>query len=267
LAGIDTWPAAHAAAAVVAGDGTVVAARGDQDRRYPLASVTKLLTAMAALVAVEEGSVDLDQPAGPPAATLRHVLAHASGLGLDGGVLNPPGRRRVYSNTGIEVAAATVEAGTDMAFATYLADGVLGPLDLRATTLGGSPAWGATSSAADLARFAAELLAPRLVSPAGLELATTVAFPGLAGVVPGFGRQDPNDWGLGFEIRSSKHPHWTAPGNDPSTFGHFGRSGCFLWVDPAARVALVVVTDEAFGPWAADAWPRLGQAVLDAGRR
>ena len=69
-------------------------------------------------------------------------------------------------------------------------------------------------------------------------------FPGLDGVVPGFGRQDPNDWGLGFELRSTKAPHWTAPGNDPGTFGHFGRSGCFLWVDPAARLALAVTTDQ-----------------------
>jgi CubicO group peptidase (beta-lactamase class C family) len=249
---------------VVRADGEVVAAHGDLERRVPIASVTKLLSALAILIAVEEGSVDLDQPAGPPGATLRHLLAHASGLGLDGGVINPPGRRRVYSNAGFEAAAATVEDATDIDFATYLREAVLEPLGMASTTLDGSPAAGATSDASDLARLARELLRPTLISPATHDLATSVAFEGLAGVVPGFGKQDPNDWGLGFEIRGTKHPHWTAPGNDPATFGHFGRSGSFVWVDPVAGVALTVVTDETFEQWAIEAWPRLGQAVLDA---
>ena len=139
------------------------------------------------------------------------------------------------------------------------------PLAMTATTLDASPASGATSTARDLARLARELLAPTLVSQATHRLATSVAFPGLVGLVPGFGRQDPNDWGLGFELRDHKAPHWTAPGNDPSTFGHFGRDGSFIWVDPAAGVALTVVTDEIFERWAVEAWPRLGQEVLDAG--
>ena len=91
-----------------------------------------------------------------------------------------------------------------------------------------------------------------------------VAFPGLDGVLPGFGRQQPNDWGLGCEIRDHKAPHWTAPDNSPATFGHFGQSGSFLWVDPAAQLACVSLSDTAFGPWAADRWPRLSAAVLQA---
>ena len=248
---------------MIGADGSPLARHGDQDRAFPLASVTKPLTALAVLVAVEEGSVDLDQPAGPTGSTLRHLLAHASGLGIDGGVLSPPGRRRIYSNAGIEAAAATVEVATEMPFATYLSEAVLEPLAMVATTLDGSPAHGATSTAGDLGRFAAELLAPRLIDAATHRTATSVVFPGLKGLVPGFGRQDPNDWGLGVEIRSSKHPHWTAPGNDPGTFGHFGRSGCFFWVDPVAGLALAVTTDEPFEAWAVEAWPRLGQAVLD----
>ncbi|MBA2624896.1 MAG: hypothetical protein H0U89_04750, partial [Acidimicrobiia bacterium] len=107
-----------------------------------------------------------------------------------------------------------------------------------------------------------ELLVPSLVAPATLAEATTVAFPGLAGVLPGFGRQDPNDWGLGPELRSTKSPHWTGAGNSPATFGHFGRAGGFLWVDPVARVACACLTDLGFGPWATTAWPALGDAVL-----
>ena len=96
----------------------------------------------------------------------------------------------------------------------------------------GSPGSEAESSVDDLARFAAELRAPTLT--ATLDDATRVAFPGLDGILPGFGRQKPNDWGLGFEIRDGKSPHWTGAHSSPRTFGHFGQSGTFLWVDPDA---------------------------------
>jgi CubicO group peptidase (beta-lactamase class C family) len=89
-----------------------------------------------------------------------------------------------------------------------------------------------------------------------------VQFPGLAGVLPDFGRFDPNDWGLGFELRDAKSPHWTGARNSPRTFGHFGGSGTFLWVDPDASVALGVLTNLDFGEWAKEAWPRLSDAVL-----
>ena len=80
--------------------------------------------------------------------------------------------------------------------------------------------------------------------------------------MPGFGRQDPNDWGLGIELRDSKSPHWTGSSNSPRTFGHFGGSGTFLWVDPDAELALACLTDLDFDEWAVEAWPRLGDAVL-----
>ncbi len=66
-------------------------------------------------------------------------------------------------------------------------------------------------------------------------------FPGLTGVLPGFGVQRPNDWGLGFEISDGKSPHWTGSANSGRTYGHFGQSGTFLWVDPDADLALVVL--------------------------
>ena len=134
---------------------------------------------------------------------------------------------------------------------------------MQRTSLEGSPASGAASTATDLARFATELLAPTLIAAATLESATSVQFPGLDGVLPGFGRQSPNDWGLGFELRDGKHPHWTAPTGSPRTFGHFGRSGTFLWIDPDARVACVYLGDADFGPWAASAWPAFSATVLE----
>ena len=89
-------------------------------------------------------------------------------------------------------------------------------------------------------------------------------FPGLGGILPGFGRQTPNDWGLGLEMRDAKAPHWTGSRNAPETIGHFGRSGTFLWVDPVAGIALGCLTDLAFGQWAVEAWPPFADAVLAA---
>ena len=53
---------------------------GDVAHRFALASVTKPLVARAAQIAIEEGVVELDTAAGPPGSTVRHLLAHASGL-------------------------------------------------------------------------------------------------------------------------------------------------------------------------------------------
>lgn len=260
---IEDWPVEAAAATVVGADGTVLGAHGPQDRVFELASVTKLLTAYATLIAVEEGAVEWDQPAGPPGSTVRHLIAHTSGLAFnEHKVMAPPGSRRLYSNAGFEVLAATVQAACDIRFADYLEESVLTPLAMTATRLDGSPAAGAVSTCADLARFAAELQAPRLVAPDTLAEATTVVFPGLTGVLPGLGYQRPNDWGLGFELRDHKSPHWTGERNSPATFGHFGQSGTFLWVDPDAGVACVALTDRMFGDWAKRLWPRFSDAVL-----
>jgi CubicO group peptidase (beta-lactamase class C family) len=50
--------------------------------------------------------------------------------------------------------------------------------------------------------------------------------------------------------------------NSERTFGHFGGSGTFLWIDPSVGAACACLTDLDFGDWAEDAWPRLSDAVL-----
>src|SRR5207244_11264504 len=229
--------------------------------RLPWASVTKVATAVAMRVAAEEGIVDLDEPAGPPGSTFRHLLAHASGLPFEAGApIARPGQRRIYSNYGFEVAAELVAERAEMSFPDYFHH----VWDGTGQRLEGSPASGASGTIADLGELARELQAPRRVAGETLAEAVTVQFPGLDGVLPGFGRQQPNDWGLGFELRDAKAPHWTGAGNSPRTFGHFGGSGTFLWVDPDAGIALGVLTNLDFGDWAKEAWPRLSDAVLIA---
>jgi len=258
---IDSWHAPHAAAGVLR-DGQVLATHGPREVALRWASVTKLATALATLVAAEEGVVDLDQPAGPEGSTIRHLLAHASGLPYDGDVpIAKPGTRRIYSNTGFEVLAAEVERAAEMPFAAYLHAAVFEPLAMR-SELRGSPAADVHGTLDDLLVFARELQEPTLVAPETFAEAVSVQFPGLAGVLPGFGRWDPNDWGLGFELRDSKSRHWTGTRNSPRTFGHFGGSGTFLWVDPDAFLACVCLTDREFADWSLDAWPRLSDDVL-----
>lgn len=260
---IDQWQVDHASVAVVARDGSTLGTRGDVDRVYPLASVTKLLSAYAVLVALEEGAFELDDPAGPEGATIRHLLAHTSGLDFDTDQIRAaPGDRRIYSNTGFEALARTLTERSDIEFADYLHEAVLTPLAMTSTGLTGSAGAGAHSNVADLIRFAGELQQPTLIDSSTLDAATTIAFPDRDGVLPGFGRHRPNDWGLGFELRNGKDPHWTGASSSPETFGHFGQSGTFLWVDPRAGAACITLTDRDFGPWAAEAWPTLTDAIL-----
>lgn len=263
LATIDSWGAANAAAAVVGPDG-VVAQYGDPDRVFRWASVTKMATALAILTAVDDGSIDLDEAAGPPGSTVRHMLAHTSGIPFDGeAVQAKPGARRIYSNAGFDLLGRLLEERDGRPFAVALADRVLAPLGMAGTELRERPSQGLHGPLIDGVALAGELLRPTLIRRATFASATTVAFPGIKGVLPGVGPFDPLDWGLGVEIRDGKTPHWTGTRNSPATFGHFGGAGTFVWVDPDIDRALVVLTDREFDDWALEAWPRFSDAVID----
>ena len=258
---VDDWPAQTVAVGVLRA-GETLAAHGPRDRVFRWASVTKLVTALAALVAAEEGTIDLDEPAGPLGSTVRHLLAHASGLPFDARApIARPGQWRIYSNTGFEVLAETVADRAEMPFGEYLQAAVLEPLGLGAE-LHGSPAAGLHGTLDDLLRFGAEVQRPTLIAQETLDEAITVQFPGLAGVLPDVGRMEPNDWGLGFELRDAKARHWTGTQCSAGTFGHFGGSGSFVWFDPEPGLALACLEDLDFGAWALEAWPRLSDAVL-----
>lgn len=270
------WPVEHGGTAVVFPDRVEHAWRpgsGEHDE-FAVASVTKLLTTMATLAAVEAGHVDLDQtvPLGRWASadddspsTIRHLLAHASGLPQETGRRRPQGTRRVYSNLGFRVLAEAVEDAVGLTFAAWLDGSVVRPLGMGATRLGArrgvpaDPAAGAVSTVADLVRLARCLLdhgAP-VLTPELFAEATSVQFPGIGGLLPGVGRFDPLDWGLGFELHDRKRPHWMGERRSGAAFGHFGASGCFLWVDPEVPVAAVAVADRPFDDdrWAMATWP------------
>jgi CubicO group peptidase (beta-lactamase class C family) len=260
---IDGWEVGFAAAAVVR-DGRA-ATRGDTARLVRLASVSKPVTALALLVAAEEGVVDLDHEAGPPGSTVRHLLAHASGLPFEGTEpIAPPGRRRIYSNEGFGVLGEHLERRAEMPFAEYVREAVCSPLRLKLDPAG-HPGAGMQGCLDDLVALARELLEPSLVAAETHAEMTSVQFPGLDGVLPDWGRFSPLDWGLGVELKGEKSPHWSGALTSPRTFGHFGGSGTFLWVDPERRVACACLTDRPFGPWAKTAWPRLSDDVVAEG--
>jgi CubicO group peptidase (beta-lactamase class C family) len=259
------WPVPHVSAAVLRA-GVVLATIGDTERVQRLASLSKPMAAWAILVAVEEGVVSLDQPVGQPGCTLRHLLAHAGGYPFEGeDPIARPEATRIYSNSGFSLAARAVEDATDMTFADYLDEAVFTPLGMTASVLRGSAAHGVRSDLADTCRFVAEVMRPTLIDAATAADVRRTHYPSLAGIVPGVGRYGQCPWGLGFEVRGDKQPHWTGTTNSPRTFGHFGGSGTMFWIDPDADLALVALADRNFDEWrdaALTAWPALSDAVL-----
>lgn len=266
------WPVDHVAAAIItdAGVGHV----GELDRRFALASLSKPITSWAIMVAVEEGVIDLDRQlehvSAPEGATMRHLLSHAAGFAFDGDEpIAAIERSRIYSNTGIERATAELAAAAAMTFETYLAEAVLDPLGMTATALDGSPAYGITSTLADIVAFASELRRPTLLARSTVDEMIRPQYPSLGGIVPGVGRFDRCPWGLGVELHGDKSPHWMGRGNSAATFGHFGGAGTMMWVDPLADVAVVALTDRRFEEWRDEAlqlWPAFSDAALAEAR-
>jgi CubicO group peptidase (beta-lactamase class C family) len=267
------WSVENVAAAAVLPDGSTVSV-GPTGRTFRLASISKMLVGWAALIAAEERVLDLDAPLDAidgvdlAGASPRHLLAHASGLAFDSHErLCPPGTRRIYSNTGIDLLASHLAAEAGIDFGDYLREAVLEPLGMSGTALHGSPARDVHGTVDDLVRFTLETQHPTLVAAESAVAFRSVQFAGLPGVLPGIGRFDDCRWGLGAEIRGSKRPHWTGTRNSESTYGHFGGAGTLLWVDPAAATACIALTDRPFDEWAGEAlvlWPALADALLDA---
>lgn len=257
---VDSWPTT-ASVAVVSRDG--ISVHGDTTRVQRIASVSKPLTAYAVLIAYEEGSISLDDAVGQPGCTVRHLLAHAGGYSFDGA--NPIGKpetKRIYSNTGFEMLASHVEESTGISFVEYIDDAVFAPLGMHHSSLRGSCAKDVYSNVDDLIHFVNELRSPTLIARETFVDAVVPVYPELSGIVPGVGPQDPCPWGLGFEIRGHKDPHWTGSRNSAATFGHFGGIGTFLWVDPVADGACVMLAEKEFDEWGLQYWPPFNDAVL-----
>ena len=236
------------------------------DHRFRLASLTKPIATWAMLVAVEEGTVALDDAVGQPGCTLRHLLAHAGGYPFDGAEpVAAPGAPADLLQHRDRARRRAHRGAAGIAFADYLAEAVLGPLGMARCSLRGLAGARRLGHGRRRGRVPRRADAPTLIAAGDRRRCRPQQWPDLAGIVPGVGRFDPCPWGLGFEIRGHKRPHWTGRANSAATFGHFGGAGTMMWADPDAgcaaggahrpRVRRLVGRGHA-------AWPELSDAVL-----
>ena len=253
---VQTWPGTGRGLIVESASGPTQAI-GEVGRVFQWASITKVAVGLATLCSVEEGLFALDDEVGPGGATVRQLLSHAGGIAPDSPEqIAVPGTRRIYSNAGFNLLGAHLERWTGLPLAVVLSDLVFEPLGMHATSLRGEAASGVTGPTADLTLLARELLGPTLLSRDLADELHAVQFPGIPGVLPGVGRFMDCTWGLGVEVKGPKEPHWTSAGEDALCFGHFGRAGGFLIVDPTRARTVVSLGDEMFGDWALTAWPK-----------
>ena len=253
---------AHPALVGVTGPEQVVAVQGDQHAVLALASVSKPITAWGVLVAVERGLIDLDDPAGPEGSTVLHLLDHTSGLPFEGDATQAaPGARRIYSNAGFDALGAHVAEAAGMPWAEWMKREVAQPLGMNDIDLSGRPSADYRASIADLLTFGREVLRPTLIPVALRDLALMVSQPGLRGVVPGYGSFDDNQWGLGFELKGTKSPHWLSDSFTPETAGHFGGKGSFFFVDRSRDIAAAFLSGVTFGDEHKRIWPPLTDEI------
>lgn len=261
---VEEWPVPHGVAALI-GPGGLITQHGDLSYRGAWASVSKLFTAFAVLMAIQDRELELSDQYGPEGATVEHLLSHTSGLPFEGAMpIAQPGSKRIYSNRGFDLLGDLITERTGYRFPVYLRLQILEPLGIDAQ-LSGRPSQGLDGDIAGLVAFATELIKPTLLDVPLFARAIAVAYPGLSGILPGVGRYERLDWGLGFEIKDGKNPHWTGTLNSPTTFGHFGGSGSFLWVDPTRELALCGLSGRQFGDWAMQAWPQISDSILSSG--
>ena len=214
----------------------------------------------------------------------------------------PPGTQRWYSNAGYVQAARLLEAASGMTCAAYLREAVLAPLDMDAS-LGlaeadalraarvwqpgrygegelfngeryrrdGPPQSGAFASARAYARFLSCLLAGgaagggALLAPETVDEMLAPQFGPLPGGVGGVGEWPDLCWGLGFDVRGQREPHWAGPALSERAASHFGASGTLAWLDPERGLGLVALASRGtYNGWWREPWAALGVAVTAA---
>ena len=196
-----------------------------------------------AATSLDEGVLDLDEPRRPTGLDLRHLLAHASGLAFD----SRPGR---WPQPGVgdgstptaayELAVQHVESrarpavrrsagGAPAVSARHGRDPAAGLTGARGRGAG-APTWpgwrrAARPTAPDHRRGGDGLVARRTRG-------SRVCCRGSDGRSPTTGASESRC--AASSPRTGRRRHAS-----PTSFGHFGQSGSFLWVDPTAGVACV----------------------------
>jgi CubicO group peptidase (beta-lactamase class C family) len=213
-----------------------------------------------------------------------------------------PGTQRWYSNAGYVQAAKLLEAASGMSCPAYLRGAVLGPLGMDAS-LGlaeadaprtarvwqsgrygedelfnsqrfradAPPQGGGFATARAYGAFLACLLAGggsggrALLAPETVEEMLSPQFGPLPGGVGGVGEWPELCWGLGFDVRGRREPHWSGTALSPRAASHFGASGTLAWLDPERGLGLVALANRgSYSGWWREPWAELGAAVTAA---
>ncbi|MDO4909713.1 MAG: serine hydrolase domain-containing protein [Corynebacterium sp.] len=248
---VATWPADTQALAFYDAGKTQISGETGQ---FPLASISKLLSAWTLLIAADRGHLPLDTRLARNGATAAELLSHAGGVDDYRERYRTPGLRRMYSSLAYDILADGLHRAHGLPFAQYMRLNLLEPLGMTDTYLRGRAGVDVVSTAADLLTFMKEVDNPTLISPETAKLSSEVAYPGLDGVVPGYGLFKPCDWSLGFELKGTKKEHWMGESLPPSTKGHFGQSGTFFWFNPENHTGAIYLSTRDFGPWAVERW-------------
>jgi CubicO group peptidase (beta-lactamase class C family) len=238
---------------------------GNPTGRYEFASVTKLITTHVIADGVQSGFGSFDDDVISEelmsAATLADVLSHASGIRPEGQPSIAPRTKRIYTNEAYDLAEkffiSMLGSGFDDENIGSIFEEGLNSSLATTITIDGSCAKSASGTFDDLATFCREIREPQFLDPHIHSELTRVHCDGLEGIVPGWGNYANNTWGIGYEIKGTKHPHWMGTLSSPHTYGHFGQSGAFVMHDPVNNISIASVSSESFGPWAKIAWPHM----------
>jgi CubicO group peptidase (beta-lactamase class C family) len=267
--------------------------------RFQIASVSKQFAAVAALLLAEAGVLDLAEPVarwlpgGPPQwqrVTLHHLLTHTAGvrhwgdapgfgpsqpmglgervaLILQAPLLTDPGTRWLYSSPGYVLAGHIVAQASGQPYPSFLAEHVLAPLGLTATSSGDLPPDAGASAArgyrngqpvaswplsampgtgdicstvGDLAWFTAAVHSGSLISERSRQAMITPHAP-----LPD-GQGTPDGWltchGYGYAQyigRIARHAAYLHPGDNP------GYQSLATWLPGPAACVVILSNDEA----------------------
>ena len=277
---------------------------------YDIASLTKVVaTTTAAMLLVEDGRVELDAPVsrylpaftggGKDAVTMRHLLAHTSGLPAwaPGGTLGAfvgaeldaaPGERMVYSDVGFVVLWAALEKAAGEPLPGLLERRVYGPLGMASTGFGplddcvrcsptrtradGTPVRGIVHD--PIARKLGGVAGNAgLFSTAG-DLSRFAAMLAGGGALEGvrvlreetvraFAERQPGaaERALGWETPKSNGTGAAGTTMSRTAFGHTGFTGTSLWVDPERGSWAVLLANRTYEPRASNQIQTVRRAV------
>ncbi len=216
----------------------------------------------------------------------------------------PVGSKVEYSNVGYGMLGLVIEAASGQSYPAFLRERLFAPAGMSDAYLappesvypriahvdgvsdpGGQyerynsryartltdPGGSVIATAADVATFYQMFLdggkahGRPLLAPATARLMTTNHTAGLRGGIEGFMTWAECAWGLGFDLRGTKHPHFSGEFTSARTFAHAGVAGTFAWADPEHDLVCVMLGNHLLSNlWNQPRWSRYSSAVCAA---